>query len=175
VLCLLAMLPIAAFAGGDQADELLATALSGVDGRAHSIDDWRGKIRVVNFWATWCGPCRSEIPLLSAARKEWRGKGVEVIGVAIDGRDDVRAFVDQARINYPVLVAEQQGQTLMQSGGNTMGTLPFTLLLDQRGNIIRRHAGVLDARLLKTWLSDAAVAHAVSVVTGFAATADQPH
>ena len=80
-LCLFAMLPIATFAAGDPKNGLLTTSLSGVDGRAHSIDDWRGKIRVVNFWATWCGPCRSEIPLLSAARKEWRGKGVEVIGV----------------------------------------------------------------------------------------------
>ncbi|PRC94256.1 TlpA family protein disulfide reductase [Solimicrobium silvestre] len=150
-----ALQPFEVFAANSALTAFPSTSLPDVDGRAHNFNEWGGKIRVVNFWATWCAPCRNEIPLLSAISREWHAKDVEVIGVAIDGSDDVRAFINEAKIAYPVLLAEQQGQGLMQSGGNAMGALPFTLLLDRRGNIIQRHAGVLDARLLKQWLAEA--------------------
>jgi len=151
--------PCGIFAAESPAAEILSTPLPGVDGRSHNLNDWRGKIRIVNFWATWCAPCRNEIPLLSAVSREWHARNVEVIGVAIDGADDVRAFASEAQIAYPILFAEQQGQGLMQSGGNAIGALPFTLLLDQRGNIIQHHAGAVDARLLKQWLADATIKH----------------
>lgn len=145
-----------AHAGVDTVTTLLATKLAGLDGKAHRIDDWKGDVRIVNFWATWCAPCRSELPLLSATRQQWRGKGVEVIGVAVDGADDVRSFLAQSGIAYPVLVAQKQGQALMRTNGNAFASLPFTLLLDGQGHVLQKHAGVLDARLLNEWLAQAA-------------------
>ncbi|RZI43802.1 TlpA family protein disulfide reductase [Herbaspirillum sp. HC18] len=153
-----ALLPLAACAAGDSAP-LLSTALQGLDGRAHRIDEWNGKIRLINFWATWCAPCRQEMPLLDSVRKEWRSKGVEVIGVAVDAGDDVRAFASAAKIAYPMLIAQDEGFGLMQAGGNAYGALPFTLLLDRNGKVVQRHAGVLDANRLKQWLGESVAAH----------------
>jgi len=159
VLAISTLQPFDALAVERPTPDFLSTSLTGSDGRTHNFNDWRGKIRIVNFWATWCAPCRNEIPLLSSVSREWHAKNVEVIGVALDGADDVRAFASDAKIAYPILFAEQQGQGLMQSGGNALGALPFTVLLDSRGNIIQRHAGAVDARLLKQWLADATVKH----------------
>ena len=151
----LAIFATAAHAGAASASPLLSAALPGIDGKTHHIDDWKGAVRIVNFWATWCAPCRSELQLLSATRKQWQGKGVEVIGVAVDGVDDVRSFVADTPVGFPVLVAQQQGQALMRSNGNAFASLPFTLLLDAHGRVLQRHAGTLDARLLNDWLAQA--------------------
>jgi len=153
------LMPVAACATPDAEATLAASSLPGLDGHAHRIDDWRGKVRLVNFWASWCSPCRSEIPLLAGTREAWHARGVEVIGVTLDNPDEARAFVKEARIDYPVLVADQRGQALMQSVGNASGVLPFTLLIDRHGRIVQRHAGLLDARRLEQWLADAAEAH----------------
>ena len=142
-------------AGVTAAGPLLSTALPGVDGHIHRIDDWNGAVRVVNFWATWCAPCRSELPLLSATRRQWQEKRVEVIGVAVDNADEVRSYIEQAQVGYPMLVAERQGQALMRSSGNAFASLPYTLLLDTKGRILHQHAGVLDARMLQSWLAEA--------------------
>jgi thiol-disulfide isomerase/thioredoxin len=151
--------PVSVMAADQKSADFLSTALTGSDGRTHTFNEWHGKIRIVNFWATWCAPCRNEIPLLSSISREWQAKDVEVIGVAIDGADDVQAFVGETQIAYPILFGERLGQGLMQSGGNAIGALPFTILLDRRGRIIQRHAGAVDARLLKQWLADATVKH----------------
>jgi thiol-disulfide isomerase/thioredoxin len=150
-LCTLA--PFLAHATGSPATMILNAPLKDIDGKARSIGEWNGKLRVVSFWASWCAPCRNEIPLLEAARRQYLGKGVEVIGVAVDRDEDVRAFLQQEKIGYPVLLAQQEGQALMRSGGNPFAALPFTLLLDQHGAILERHQGAVDARLLKQWLA----------------------
>jgi len=150
-----AVFACSAQAASETAPDLLSTPLPGLDGREHRIDDWKGELRIVNFWASWCAPCRSELPLLSATRLQWQGKGLEVIGVAVDGVDEVRDFIGQSQLAYPVLVAQQQGQALMRVNGNAYASLPFTLLLDAQGRVLQRHAGVLDARLLQEWLAQA--------------------
>jgi thiol-disulfide isomerase/thioredoxin len=151
-----ALLAPQAQAAVDTGSPLLSTPLPGIDGKAHRVDDWTGAVRIVNFWATWCAPCRSELPLLSTTHQQWKGKGVEVIGIAVDGDEDVRNFIAQAQVAYPMLVAEKQGQALMRANGNAHASLPYTLLLDAQGRILQRHAGVLDARLLRDWLAQAA-------------------
>ena len=157
---LLILTPSLAFpAGAAHAEPLpasaLSTGLSDIDRHTHRLDDWKGKLRVVNFWATWCLPCRSEIPVLQGASTAWRKENVVVIGVALDNADDVRDFARQAGIDYPLLIAEEQGPALMQSGGNHSGALPYTVLVDGRGNILQRHTGPIDAPLLRQWLNDA--------------------
>lgn len=144
-----ALLPLAAHAGSNIAD----APLPDLQGQPHRLDEWKGKLRIVNFWATWCAPCRSEIPLLAATRGQYRQQGVEVIGVAVDQPAEVRAFFASGQSAYPILVAEQQGQALMKAYGNPYAALPFTVLIDAAGKIVQRHQGVLDARLLNEWLT----------------------
>jgi thiol-disulfide isomerase/thioredoxin len=131
---------------------LTSATLAGTDGQTHRIDDWKGAVRIVNFWATWCAPCRYELPVLSAARKQWHARGVEVIGVAVDQASDVQAFLGAAGTGYPVLIAEKEGQALMRTSGNAYASLPFTVLIDRNGVIVHRHQGIVDAHLLDQWL-----------------------
>jgi len=134
----------------------LNAALGGIDKQVHHLNDWKGKLRVVNFWATWCVPCRMEIPVLQSAADVWRQDAV-VIGVALDNANDVRRFTQQAGIRYPLLLAEGKGPGLMKSGGNSSGSLPFTLLVDGRGNILQRHSGPITTNQLDQWLREATV------------------
>lgn len=144
-----ALLPCAAHAGS----ALLSAPLPDLQGKPHHLGEWNGKIRIVNFWATWCAPCRSEMPLLAATRGQYRQQGVEVIGIAVDQASEVQAYFGPGKADYPILVATEQGQALMKASGNPFAAMPFTVLLDAGGNIVRRHQGVLDARLLKEWLA----------------------
>ncbi len=133
---------------------VLGASLGGIDQKTHHLNDWSGKLRIVNFWATWCMPCRGEIPVLQSAADTWR-KDAVVLGVALDNAKDVRRFGQQAGIRYPLLLAQETGPSLMKSGGNASGALPFTLLVDGQGNILQRHSGPISANQLDRWLADA--------------------
>jgi thiol-disulfide isomerase/thioredoxin len=135
---------------------VLNAALVDIDKQPHHISDWNGKLRVLNFWATWCVPCRGEIPVLQSAADTWRDD-IVVIGVALDNARDVRRFSQQAGIRYPLLLAEGNGPSMMKIGGNLSGALPYTLLVDGRGNILQRHSGPIAANQLDRWLREAVV------------------
>lgn len=132
----------------------LNASLGGIDSQPHHLSDWNGKLRLINFWATWCVPCRGEIPVLQSAADAWR-ENVVVIGVALDAAKDVRRFSQQAGIHYPLLLAQEQGPGLMASGGNLSGALPYTLLVDGRGKVLQRHSGPVTANQLDRWLREA--------------------
>ena len=119
--------------------------LKDLDGRSHSLADWNGRALVVNFWATWCAPCRREIPLLNRIEREYAGKGVEVVGIAIDFADDVRAFTKGFPIGYPVLVGEEDGFEAARAFGVAAIALPFTAFMDRQGRVITLHVGELHA------------------------------
>jgi peroxiredoxin len=125
------------------AAELLATPLPGLDGRMRRLADWRGKVVLCNFWATWCAPCREEIPMLVDLREQYLAQGFEVVGIAVDNAAKVQEFADKYRISYPILVAEAGGLDLMRALGNTAGALPFTVTLDRQGSILSRKLGIL--------------------------------
>ena len=121
-------------------------------GKVHSIGEWDGKALIVNFWATWCAPCRREIPLLARIRSEYAPKGVEVVGIAVDVPAEVKSFLMDHPIAYPVLVGEQSGIDVARDFGVDAQVFPFTAFTDSRGRIITVHVGELHEAMARAIL-----------------------
>jgi thiol-disulfide isomerase/thioredoxin len=122
---------------------LPAFSLGDRDGKATPISAWDGKSLVINFWATWCAPCRREIPLLESLYSEWGGRNVEIVGIAVDYREKVSAFARQFKIPYPLLVGEQDALDVAARFGVDSPVFPFTVFTDQRGEIVALVVGEL--------------------------------
>jgi thiol-disulfide isomerase/thioredoxin len=113
------------------------------NGKPTSIDSWAGRSLVINFWATWCAPCRREIPLLQAVHRDWAGEDVSVIGIAVDHRDQVLAFADQFKIAYPLLIGEQDALDVAGQLGVATPAFPFTVFTDRRARVVAVFMGEL--------------------------------
>ena len=108
-------------------------------------DDWAGKALIVNFWATWCAPCRREIPLLKQLAADHAGENFQVIGIAVDFRDKVLAYAKEMQIDYPMLIGEQEALDAAAAFGVDALGLPFTIFTDTGGRVIALHMGELTA------------------------------
>ena len=113
------------------------------DGQPRSLRDWAGKALIVNFWATWCAPCRKEIPLLQRLQQEHAADGFQVIGIAVDFREQVLAYASQMKIDYPLLIGEQEALDAASAFGVEVVGLPFTIFSDRQGRIVTAHMGEL--------------------------------
>jgi len=119
-------------------------SLADPGGIKHALSEWKGRPLLINFWATWCAPCRREIPLLKAIRHERAKDGIEIVGIAVDFRDAVQKYAREMSIDYPVLVGEQDGLEAIAAFG--MDTVfPFTVFADARGRIVTLKVGELHA------------------------------
>jgi thiol-disulfide isomerase/thioredoxin len=112
-----------------------------LSGKEHSISEWKGKVLVINFWATWCPSCREEIPDFIALQEQYLDKGLQVIGIAIEEKEPVDEYLDFVKINYPVLIAGDQGMILSSKLGNFLAGVPFTLVVDRQGKIVESETG----------------------------------
>lgn len=130
------------FADGEE-EALRSASFPDLTGKSRQLAEWRGKVLVCNFWATWCAPCREEIPLLIAARDKYGPSGVEIVGIAIDNPAKVREFASIYKISYPILLAEGDGLDLMRQLGNSSGGLPYTVVTDRKGSPAHRKLGAL--------------------------------
>ncbi len=129
---------------GAVASEPLPTGLqlSGLDGKPHGFEEWRGKLLLVNFWATWCTPCLHEIPQLVKLQKQYAARGLQIIGPAVDDPDAVRSMLGPLGINYPVLTGTPDSMIdIMEKLGNGPGGLPFSILVSPDGLILDRQLG----------------------------------
>lgn len=129
-----------------------ATWLS-LEGRPRPLADWRGKRVLVNFWASWCEPCRREMPMLDAT---WRRNGhhdVAIVGVAEDTAASVRAFLADRPVGYPIVLADSDAPGGSLSLGNTRRVLPYSVLLGEDGRILRRKIGTFTQAELDDWLT----------------------
>ncbi len=122
--------------------------LNDLDGNPWRTEEWRGKVMVVNFWATWCPPCRREMPLFVRLDEKLRDRGVLFVGVAIDDPQKVRDFVDTYGIEFPILLGQEKGIELARRLGNRLDALPFTVVTDRKGRIHLRRAGEMTERTL---------------------------
>ncbi len=102
---------------------------------------WNGQYKLINFWATWCAPCRREIPLLNNTQKEYQDMSIQIIGIAVDVLDDVIAYSEETPFEYPVLVGEEEAIAIAENANIEFIGLPFTMLVDDQNEIIKTHLG----------------------------------
>jgi thiol-disulfide isomerase/thioredoxin len=126
-------------------DRVPAFALKDLSGAQRSIDEWSSEALILNFWATWCAPCRKEMPLLQALHQERSGDGLAVIGIAIDDEDPVRAFVGETGVTYPILVGQQDAMAVADAFQSDWVGLPMTVIVAPGGDILKLHVGELHA------------------------------
>ena len=137
--------PAAAAPASQLVETLPQFQLADRAGQMRSLQDWPDQALIVNFWATWCAPCRREIPLLQQLQRDHAGEGFQVIGIAVDFRDKVLAYADEMKIDYPLLIGEQEALDAAAAFGVTTVGLPFTVFSDRRGRIVTAHLGELTA------------------------------
>jgi len=124
--------------------------LNDVWGEPQSIGSWSGEALLINFWATWCAPCRREMPLLQALHNERADTGITVIGIAIDRQPDVASYITESGISYPILVGEEDAMAVSDMFGLEGLGLPFTVLSTADGQILTVYIGELVAEQLAT-------------------------
>ena len=119
-------------------------SLKTADGKTLELKKLQGKVVVVNFWATWCGPCKAEIPGFLEVYQQYKSKGLEIVGVSLDrdGWKPVRPFIERYKITYPVVVGD--GDLTVAYGG--VDAIPTTFVVDKKGNIAARHVGYMDKK-----------------------------
>jgi peroxiredoxin len=129
----------------DPPSGLLELALPDVDGLEQRLDQWKGKVLVVNFWATWCEPCRKEMPEFVKAQAAFGAKGLQFVGIAIDQPDKIRQFSQELNLNYPSLVGGYGALELSKTLGNKIMALPFTVIIDRNGGVAYTQLGPIRA------------------------------
>jgi thiol-disulfide isomerase/thioredoxin len=131
---------------------LFAAKLPNENNVQQALKQYQGKIIVLNFWATWCGPCREEMPELSQLHAEHLNKDVVVLGVAIDTVALIKEFTQDTPVSYPLFSAEDEGMALAHALGNDRGVLPYTVIIDRRGNVVKTYFGRINKELLESTL-----------------------
>jgi thiol-disulfide isomerase/thioredoxin len=145
----LASLSLAAHAAGP----LDKASLALTSGQPAAFAPFQGKLTVVNFWATWCAPCRQEMPMLSAQSVKLAAKGIKTVGIALDQPEQVLAFLKQGPVSYPILMSTGDGVALMRQLGNKSGGLPYTVVLNAQGKPVKQVLGLLDEKTLSQALT----------------------
>lgn len=130
-------------------ETILTSRLSGLDGAPRTLTEFRGRILVVNYWATWCAPCREEIPMFVRLQDEFAGKSVQFVGIAIDQVDKVMEFAREIKISYPLMIGGMDALDLSRQAGNTAGVLPYTLVLGRDGQIAASLVGGLTEQRMR--------------------------
>jgi peroxiredoxin len=134
-------------------DTLLDLQLSDSNGQTHSLTPLRGQIRVINWWATWCAPCRDEMPAFARLQARYQSRGVHFIGLAFDDAAHVREFAHKTPVNYPLLIAPSGLLHISTALGNHVQALPFTVILDRHDRIVARQLGPYPEAALETLLN----------------------
>ena len=125
-------------------ERLPAITLGDMDEQPRSLTEWSGQSLLINFWATWCAPCREEMPLLQTLHEEKRDQAFEVIGIAADRLPDVERFITETGVTYPQLVGQQEALDVAESFGPEIVGLPFSVFVGPAGEVLGLRTGALD-------------------------------
>lgn len=135
----------------NKVDTLLNAQLLTSENNIETVSQHLAKYTLINFWASWCSPCRREMPLFQAVYERQKEQGFQIIGIAIDNPDKAEPLLDSMSISYPILYAAQTGMTLMELSGNEVGAMPYSILVDQNGNVIDQKLGEIHEPQLLAW------------------------
>lgn len=127
-------------------------SLSDSNGELRSLSEWQNKVIVINFWATWCAPCREEIPAFVDLQQRYNGKGLQFIGIALQEAEEVRGFLEEYNVNYPSLVGGDEVIEAAKRLGNDIGALPYTVIVDSSGEIVFTRRGPLSKTDAETFI-----------------------
>lgn len=119
------------------------------DGKPANSENWRNKVLVVNFWASWCPPCVEEMPALSKIAQEYADKNVLIVGIGIDSPSNIREFLEKTPVSYPIVIGGLEGSNLSKQMGNTQGALPYTVIINPQGKSIYTKLGKISEEELK--------------------------
>lgn len=139
----------------DAANQLSSLKLPDLEGKEQSLAQWRGKVLVVNFWATWCPPCRAEIPEFARISFKYAGKDVQFVGISMDAADKVHEFKQEMEIPYPTLIGDLGVMDLVTNLGNPAKGLPFTVILRRDGTAHQVKLGAMSGPELEKALASA--------------------
>ena len=133
---------------------LAGLSLPDAAGKEQALAQWRGKVMVVNFWATWCAPCREEMPEFIKAQSEYGAKGLQFVGIAVDQPDKIDQFAKEIGLNYPALVGGFGAMELSKTLGNNLMALPFSVVVDRKGQIAYTQLGMLKPDKLQALMKE---------------------
>nr|WP_216859903.1 TlpA disulfide reductase family protein [Polynucleobacter sp. UK-Kesae-W10] len=125
------------------------------DGKPANSENWRNKVLVVNFWASWCPPCVEEMPALDKIAQEYADKNVLIVGIGIDSPSNIREFLQKTPISYPIVIGGLEGSNLAKQMGNTQGALPYTVIINPQGKSIYTKLGKISEDELKKAINSA--------------------
>ena len=132
-----------------QAQVLLEARFNTLNGSEVSLKTWQNKIIVLNFWATWCPPCREEMPELSKMQDQYKNQNLVIIGLSTEDLDTTKNFIAEHPVSYPVLAGDMQAMNFAESLGNNQSILPYTVVIDQKGQLVKTFFGRVNQTLLE--------------------------
>jgi len=125
------------------------------DGKAVDTEQWRGKVLVVNFWASWCPPCVEEMPTLDALQEEFKNQNVLFVGIGIDSPSNIRQFLEMTPVSYPIVIGGLEGSNLSKQMGNSQGALPYTIIINTQGKSTSSKLGKISEEELRKAIKSA--------------------
>jgi thiol-disulfide isomerase/thioredoxin len=125
------------------------------DGKSVDTTDWRGKVLVVNFWASWCPPCVEEMPTLDKLQAEFKAQNVLFVGIGIDSPSNIRQFLEMTPVSYPIVIGGLEGSNLSKQMGNAQGALPYTVVINAQGKATSSKLGKISEEELRSVIKKA--------------------
>ena len=130
-------------------EALYSASFPDSNGQMQAIEQWRGKILVVNVWATWCPPCREEMPELSHLHENYKSRDVTVLGIATEDVAKIEEFARETKVSYPLLAGDMEAMNLGNALGNNRGILPYTVIIGRDGEVVKTFFGQVNSVMLE--------------------------
>ena len=151
ICCLLLLVSLqsqAVNASGGERPSIPDTSYPDLSGKPHNLREWKGRVLLLNFWASWCAPCQAEIRHLVGYQREFGAQGLQIVGLGLDDPRKLKNVQRSLQINYPILTAEEkESRSILGAWGNKTGLIPFTVIFDRNGQVVQAHRGIIDDRL----------------------------